>query len=312
MSAGLSRASSSTQVGPRPSSRQASKLSVNTSLNRTKSAASVRTLNLSGSVLNLNSSFITSVAATTPKTPQDRQSDSRQNESRQLRSSSSMAAASSSSKHPFDHRLYKETGLLTPESFAQSLARWAPHLAPQAVTMFDALDHYGDGYVTFREFLAEMHPTATDRELDRMLDYIYPPPAPPPKPQPSEEQMDEVRAIFDVYNKSKTGYITFQEFREAAGDLMSDEEAREAFLKHARPSPPNPVSARGPLTDRRERYSLDFQGDIPARDVEAAKKSNPPGGESGLDNLRMDFDDFFAFFEDSYFLRLSLWGGKVL
>jgi len=83
--------------------------------------------------------------------------------------------------------------------------------------VFHEMDLDGSGEVTFGELLKLMYPYATPSELETMESWVAKEPEPEPEPEPelTAEQMKELRQMFNLYDKSKDGFISKSELLQA-------------------------------------------------------------------------------------------------
>ncbi|KAG8467710.1 hypothetical protein KFE25_006762 [Diacronema lutheri] len=114
------------------------------------------------------------------------------------------------------------------------LALKSSALAGSTDTMLSELDRNGDGSVDFHELLKLLYPFANATDFAAMVEWVAPPlpPAPPPKRELSASQLEEIRAIFALYDKDGSGGLTVKELKQAMKDtFLEAEEVEEMYRK---------------------------------------------------------------------------------
>jgi len=79
-----------------------------------------------------------------------------------------------------------------------------------------------------------LYPLATQQDFDVMMGWVKPPepPPPPPKRELTADQLQEIKAIFSLYDKDGSGGITVKELRDAMkGTFLDEAEIEEMFSK---------------------------------------------------------------------------------
>lgn len=98
--------------------------------------------------------------------------------------------------------------------------------------LFRTLDRDGDGEISFPELLAVLFPLATHTEMETMLSWVKKGPQ-GPNELPltmSEEQLSELRAIFDIFDTDGSGALTLPELQAALASCgMTRGEIRDLF-----------------------------------------------------------------------------------
>ena len=92
--------------------------------------------------------------------------------------------------------------------------------------LFEAVDRDGDGSATFGELLHVLYPLANQRLLGQMDTAELPPP-PQPKVILNQEQLDEIREIFNLYDRDRLARSPSTSCRRrcrAVGGARRDEE----------------------------------------------------------------------------------------
>jgi len=98
--------------------------------------------------------------------------------------------------------------------------------------VFHEMDEDGDGEVGFAELLKLFYRYARPDEIEAMMSYVAPEPEPEPEPKPelSKEAIQQIRQIFKLYDKDKSGSLTFAELKKALEKTGIDpEEIKEYF-----------------------------------------------------------------------------------
>jgi len=107
-------------------------------------------------------------------------------------------------------------------------------IADLSENTFHAMDTDGNGEVTFEELLKLFFKYATPNDIKVMMSYIAAPPEPEPEPEPTmtPEQVVEIKKMFKLYDKDKSGLIDKAELLNAlkATGLERDE-IKEMFEK---------------------------------------------------------------------------------
>lgn len=98
---------------------------------------------------------------------------------------------------------------------------------------FSAMDKDGDGSVTFKEMLQLMYPNKPDSQYLAMMEYVAEAPAPEPEPEPglSQASKDAINATFKLYDKDKSGSLTFKELKEAMKNTGVDADELKTMIK---------------------------------------------------------------------------------
>jgi len=86
-------------------------------------------------------------------------------------------------------------------------------LADLGEGVFHEMDADGNGDVSFRELLKLMFKFARPDEIETMLEWVAPEAEPEPEPKAglTDEQQKEIKSIFKIYDKDKSGTITVAE-----------------------------------------------------------------------------------------------------
>ena len=98
--------------------------------------------------------------------------------------------------------------------------------------LFEAMDRDGDGSATFGELLHVLYPLANQKDREIMMGWVAEPPPPPPQPKVilNQEQLDEIREIFNLYDRDRSGTLTVDELSKALSSCgMEPEEIEELF-----------------------------------------------------------------------------------
>jgi len=98
--------------------------------------------------------------------------------------------------------------------------------------IFHQMDTNSDGTVEFPELLKVLYPRATDQEMQVMLCWVKEAPAPVVEkgPEFTQEQLDEMKAIFNLYDTDGSGTITQKELVAALESTgMNRKEITELF-----------------------------------------------------------------------------------
>jgi len=81
-------------------------------------------------------------------------------------------------------------------------AAQAPSVDPQT------LDKDGDGHITFKEYLMAYYRGATAKEIKQMLEWTQPKEVQEEEEEDlSAEQIEELKAMFNLYDKNKNGTL---------------------------------------------------------------------------------------------------------
>lgn len=99
--------------------------------------------------------------------------------------------------------------------------------------LFRELDKNGDGTVEFIELLRVMFPFANKADLDTMMMWVEKKKSPEPeRPGLKEDQVAEMRAIFNVYDTDRSSLLSLLELQDALTSCgMSRKEIKELFAK---------------------------------------------------------------------------------
>ena len=111
------------------------------------------------------------------------------------------------------------------KSLAERKAGEGVQLVDVLEPLFEAMDRDGDSAVTFAELLHVIYPLANDRDREIMNGWVAaatPPPPPPPKVVLSQEQLDEIREIFNLYDRDRSGSLTVDELSKALASCGMD------------------------------------------------------------------------------------------
>ena len=86
-------------------------------------------------------------------------------------------------------------------------------LADLGEGVFHEMDADGNGDVSFRELLKLMFKFARPDEIETMLEWVAPEAEPEPEPKAglTDEQQKEIKSIFKIYDKDKSGTLTVAE-----------------------------------------------------------------------------------------------------
>ena len=98
---------------------------------------------------------------------------------------------------------------------------------------FREMDRDGDGEVEFKELLKLMYRLATDNEIAIMLEWVAPEPEPEPEPKAelSNEAKKQIKGIFKLYDKDKSGFLTFKELKVALEKTGIDQDDIKQYFK---------------------------------------------------------------------------------
>mmetsp|Transcript_15866 Transcript_15866/g.49853 ORF Transcript_15866/g.49853 Transcript_15866/m.49853 type:complete len:195 (-) Transcript_15866:104-688(-) len=98
---------------------------------------------------------------------------------------------------------------------------------------FKALDKDKDGRITFEEYLQVQYQLATPKEIQTMASWCYPKikKAPPPEKCLSEEQLEELRSIFVLYDEDGNGTLSRAELVQGLVETGYDEDEVEAMYE---------------------------------------------------------------------------------
>ncbi|KAL1515888.1 hypothetical protein AB1Y20_002503 [Prymnesium parvum] len=105
-------------------------------------------------------------------------------------------------------------------------------LADMGESLFREMDVDGSGEVTFSELLKLMYPYATAHELEVMAKWVAPekPPEPEKVQELSSSQRTEMKQMFALYDKDKSGTISKAELHQALQKTgLSREDIKELF-----------------------------------------------------------------------------------
>ena len=89
-----------------------------------------------------------------------------------------------------------------------------------------------DGSATFGELLHVLYPLENQKDREIMMGWVAEPPPPPPQPKVilNQEQLDEIREIFNLYDRDRSGTLTVDELSKALSSCgMEPEEIEELF-----------------------------------------------------------------------------------
>jgi Ca2+-binding EF-hand superfamily protein len=101
-------------------------------------------------------------------------------------------------------------------------------------SLFSALDANGDDKVEFSELLKLMYPLANERELQIMQSWVVATPEPRcEQDELTPEQQAEVHAMFALYDKDRSGTISFAEFKQAMRKCGCDDDDLESTFAAA-------------------------------------------------------------------------------
>jgi len=100
-------------------------------------------------------------------------------------------------------------------------------------SVFHEMDTDGDGDVTFAELLKLMFKFARPDELETMMSWVAPEPEPEPEPKPelSKEAVQQIKSIFKLYDKDKSGRLTVKELKTALEKTGLDVDEIKQYIK---------------------------------------------------------------------------------
>mmetsp|Transcript_4035 Transcript_4035/g.14107 ORF Transcript_4035/g.14107 Transcript_4035/m.14107 type:complete len:179 (+) Transcript_4035:128-664(+) len=103
------------------------------------------------------------------------------------------------------------------------------NLSGEAEDMFRALDKDRNGKVDFAEYLKLYYPLASEAERKQMVFWAFPKVERPPTPEKtlSDEQKEEIKAIFVLYDANGDGVLSRPELVEALTATGYDEDEIE-------------------------------------------------------------------------------------
>lgn len=115
-------------------------------------------------------------------------------------------------------RLQDGSGQITVAELKTAYAK--SHLHSQGDNSFKALDKDHDGLVSFDEYLSVYYPLATSEEITYMVSWVKPNVEPPPKQKKTldEEQIQELKALFVLYDENRDGVLSRKELMAALVD----------------------------------------------------------------------------------------------
>jgi len=98
---------------------------------------------------------------------------------------------------------------------------------------FEAMDKDHDGSVTFAEMLMLMFPKANEEEKAVMLSWVEPEPEPEPEPKPelSAAAKQQIKQLFKLYDKDKSGTLTFAELKKALEKTGVEPDEIKGYMK---------------------------------------------------------------------------------
>ena len=108
-------------------------------------------------------------------------------------------------------------------------------LADLGEGVFHEMDADGNGDVSFKELLKLMFKFARPDEIETMLEWVAPEkePEPEPKAELSADQIKEIKSIFKIYDKDKSGTLTVGELVTALEKTgLEKEEIKEMFKEY--------------------------------------------------------------------------------
>ena len=141
------------------------------------------------------------------------------------------------------HKNKKQVGVGVKSTREERRAAEGISLADLGESVFHEMDIDGSGEVTFNELLKLMYPYATATELEVMSSWVAAEPEPEPEPEPelTAAQRAELKQMFNLYDKDKSGEISKSELQTALLKTgLSKDEIKELFEQAIQPpNPPN-------------------------------------------------------------------------
>jgi len=101
--------------------------------------------------------------------------------------------------------------------------------------VFEQMDKDKSGDVTFEEMLTVMFQYAKPEEIQLMLSWVAPEPEPEPEPKAelSAAAKSQINGIFKLFDKDKSGTLTFQELKKALEKTGIDpDEIKQYFTEY--------------------------------------------------------------------------------
>jgi len=107
------------------------------------------------------------------------------------------------------------------------------NLNGQGENMFKALDKDKNGKIDFKEYLKSYYPLASGAEMQQMYDWAYPLVERPKTPEKklSDEQIEEIKGIFILYDQNGDGVLSRSEIVEALTATGYDEDEVEDMFE---------------------------------------------------------------------------------
>ena len=118
------------------------------------------------------------------------------------------------------------------ERLDEAATRAGQHVADFHEAMFEAIDTDTDGEVDFGELLCAIFPLASQRELATMVSWVEPDECSSTEEEEDsldEEDRQEIRAIFTLYDMDKSDDLSLSELQEAFSSFMSGDEVEALF-----------------------------------------------------------------------------------
>lgn len=145
-------------------------------------------------------------------------------------------------KDYFDSIDQGRKGFITNEDYEDALSK-QPHLKRIAGSLFLRLDKKKNGSICFREFLEATIPGAIPQQIDLMLSWVkkksilreedyYPSTKKPTVKLMQEDSLFEFQKMYDLYNTSKSGLLTINEFKEAFKNAFNEEDMKNVIIKY--------------------------------------------------------------------------------
>jgi len=111
----------------------------------------------------------------------------------------------------------------------------SPDLKNIAADFIATLDKDGDGKITFLELLKEMYPMTPSKRLNDIYRKYYPEAVPKgiKKRQLAPEQVEELKALFSIYDRDESGMIDQEELIEALPSVgYNADELKDLFVHY--------------------------------------------------------------------------------
>uniref|UniRef100_A0A061S7W3 EF-hand domain-containing protein n=2 Tax=Tetraselmis sp. GSL018 TaxID=582737 RepID=A0A061S7W3_9CHLO len=116
-----------------------------------------------------------------------------------------------------------------------SVSELKQHLTTSALGSGDfvkTLDKDGDGHITFKEYLMAYYRGATAKEIKQMLEWTQPKEVQEEEEEDlSAEQIEELKAMFNLYDKNKNGTLDKCELVEAMKSAGYDSDEAEDMIE---------------------------------------------------------------------------------